>query len=116
MSGRSATTDASIKNFKSSQNLDIQVRGGSRLTGDIEAGDVFIQVKEAGNIQLKGAGRYATIKGWGAQPIRLQQFTVETADVQLNGSISIWVNAKRKLDYSLKESCTLFSRPARITA
>jgi hypothetical protein len=33
---------------------------------------------------------------------------VETANIDLNGSIAIWVNAKRKLDYSLKASCQLF--------
>jgi hypothetical protein len=103
----SGASRATVSGFKSSDPLDVQVSGASRLEGSQEAGDVHFELSGASRITLSGKGQKMTLGASGASMGNLEQFAVTDAGVELSGASRATVNAAGKLDANISGASTL---------
>lgn len=96
-----------ISDFSSAQNLDLDVSGASKVTGDITAGDADIRVSGAGTVQLEGSANNMVANVSGASRFNLGGFIVNNADVTLSGASTGTVNLSGKLDADLSGASRL---------
>jgi RNA polymerase sigma-70 factor (ECF subfamily) len=98
---------ASIKGFKSHKGFKARINSASRLSGEIEAAKIGLDVSGAGRVTLKGSAKEARISATGASSLELGDLTLDAADVSLTGASRATVNVKGKLDYTLSEASRL---------
>jgi RNA polymerase sigma factor (sigma-70 family) len=103
----SRASQATLKGFKSAKGFKASVTGACRLDGDIEAGQVDLDVVEAGTVTLKGAARGARISASRACSLFLDDLALDRAEVTLKDASSATVSVKAKLDYDLSTACRL---------
>jgi len=123
----SGATRGTVSGFSSTENVDIEVSGASsldmvdmsagdidfdisgasRVTGDITAGDADFEVSGASNVQLEGSASDTVIEASGASRVELAGFTVNNADVSLSGASSGTVNLDGRLDADLSGASKL---------
>ena len=94
----SGATRGTVSGFDSTEGLTVQVSGASRLSGDIQAGDVRFDVSGAGRVTLSGSGEDAVIGASGASHMDLADFPVVDANVEASGASTVTVNASGRLD------------------
>jgi hypothetical protein len=78
--------------------VDIRLSGASRVDGDLEAGDVDIDASGASRVVLEGSATGLILEGSGASSLDLADFTVNTAEVELNGASEATVNVQERID------------------
>lgn len=100
-------TNANIEGFKSKKPFHAKVSGASKIQGEIEAGDIDLELSGASSVTLKGSGKDANISVVGASGVKLGEFTLNSANVKLSGASSATVNAKSKLDYAVHGASSL---------
>ena len=123
----SGASKGSVSNFNSTENLDIEVSGASSLelveisagdvefdvsgaskaTGDITASNAEFDVSGASTVQLEGSASDIVADVSGASRMKLAGFTVNNADVSLSGASNGTVNLSGKLDANLSGASKL---------
>jgi len=123
----SGASKGSVSNFSSTENLDIEasgassvelvemsagdvefeVSGASKATGDITASDANFDVSGASTVQLEGSASDIVADVSGASRMKLAGFTVNNADVSLSGASNGTVNLSGKLDANLSGASKL---------
>lgn len=123
----SGATRGTVSGFSSTENVDVEVSGASsldmvdistgdinfnisgasRVTGDITARDADFEVSGASTVQLEGSAADTVIEASGASRVELSGFTVNNADVRLSGASSGTVNLDGRLDADLSGASTL---------
>ena len=123
----SGASKGSVSNFSSTENLDIEasgasslelveisagdvefdVSGASKATGDITASIVDFDVSGASTVQLEGSASDIVAGVSGASRMKLAGFTVNNADVSLSGASNGTVNLSGKLDANLSGASKL---------
>lgn len=123
----SGATKGTMADFKSTENLRLEVSGASSLkVKEAEAGDVELRVdgashisgalaakgiemdvSGAGKVELAGSAEGARITASGASRVALLSVPVSTADVRLSGASQATLNVKEKLDVTLADASRL---------
>lgn len=104
----SGASRGTISDFSSTEDLHIMVSGASRVTGDIVAGNVDFDVSGASTIQLEGSANDMVADVSGASSLKLDDFTVNNADVDLSGASSGTINLDGRLDADLSGASRLW--------
>jgi hypothetical protein len=91
----------------SAGDIDLDISGASRVTGDISARDADFGVSGASTVQLEGSASDTVIKASGASRVELAGFTVNNADVNLSGASTGTVNLEGRLDADLSGASKL---------
>ncbi|MBA7710270.1 hypothetical protein ES703_119210 [subsurface metagenome] len=123
----SGATQGTVSGFSSTENVDIKVSGASSLdmvdmsagdvqfdisgaskvTGDITAGDAKFDVSGASTVQLEGSAGDIIIEASGASRLELAAFPVNNTDVKLSGASTGTVNLDGRLDADLSGASKL---------
>ncbi len=79
-----------------------RISGASRLTGDIDTGDVSFEVSGASRLILDGNGGDLRIEASGASQVDLSGFVAEDADVEASGAstVTVYVTGRLNADAS----------------
>jgi len=92
---------ANISGFNSSNDLDIGLSGGSRVDGDIIAGNADLDLSGGSRVLLEGRANDLVVSGSGGSQLDLEYFPVNSADIHLSGGGSAIVNLDGTLDVDL---------------
>ena len=103
----SGASGATVGGFKSADRLDADLSGASKLTGEIETGDVRFQVSGASGLTLSGKGQKMALEVSGAGQGNLEGFAVSDATVNLSGASRATVNVSGRLDAEVSGASTL---------
>ncbi len=123
----SGATRGTVSGFSSTENLDVEVSGASRVelvemsagdvkfdvsgaskvTGDLIAGNADFDVSGASSVQLEGSASDMVADVGGASRVKLAGFTVNNADVNLSGASNGTVNLDGRLDAELSGASKL---------
>jgi PBP1b-binding outer membrane lipoprotein LpoB len=124
----SGATKGTISGFKSSQsfrvdvsgasslniddievgNTEFDISGASKVTGSLKASDADFVVSGASRVDLKGSANNFTLTASGASILSLLEFTVNTANVKLDGASEATIDVKEKLDTVLSGATKLY--------
>jgi len=104
VSGASCGT---VSDFYSAENLDLNVSGASKVTGDITAGDADFTVRGASTVQLEGSANDIVANVSGGSRFKLGGFIVNNASVTFSGASTGTVNVSGKLDANLSSASKL---------
>jgi len=104
----SGASNGTVSDFSSTEDLDITVSGGSRVTGDITAGNVEFNISGGSTIQLEGSANDMDANVSGGSHFNLDAFTVNNADVNFSGASTGTVNLDGRLDANLSGASTLW--------
>jgi RNA polymerase sigma factor (sigma-70 family) len=97
----SGASRVTLKGFKAKGAFTAEASGASNLEGEVEAGKVDLSASGASKVSLKGAAKEGKLAASGASRLRLADFALDSADVDLSGASMAEVQARTKLDYSL---------------
>jgi len=104
----SGASRGTVSDFSSTEDLHIMISGASRVTGDITAGDVDFDISGASTIQLEGSANGMVADVSGASSLKLDDFTVNNADVDFSGASSGTINLNGRLDADLSGASRLW--------
>ncbi len=104
----SGASRGTISDFSSTEDLDITVSGASRVTGDLMAGNVDFGISGASTIELEGSANDMVADVSGASSFKLDDFTVNDADINFSGASSGTVNLNGRLDADLSGASRLW--------
>jgi hypothetical protein len=93
----SGAVSGTIAGFKSDRPFDLRLSGASRLSGDLEAGDLQTQLSGASNAQLTGKVGNMRIEVSGASGVDFFDLAGRDADVRASGASHANVNASGAL-------------------
>lgn len=94
----SGASQATISGFASSKAFAGELSGASALRGDLEAGDVRLNLSGASRVTLEGSGEDLRLEVSGVSEVDLADFPVDDADVCLSGASRATVNLDGRLD------------------
>jgi hypothetical protein len=97
----SGGSQASISGFSSSHHLSVGLSGGSRVTGDITAGDAYFGLSGGSQVNLEGTADDLDVNGSGGSQLELEAFSVNNADINLSGGGGATINVNGALDVNL---------------
>jgi RNA polymerase sigma factor (sigma-70 family) len=100
-------SQATLAGFKSAKDFKARVDGASKLKGEIQAGDADVEASGASNVTLKGSAKKARLDGKGASELKLDEFSLDSAEVTLQGASGATINVKKQLDYVLSGASNL---------
>lgn len=123
----SGATRGTVSGFSSTENIDFEVSGASyldlvdisagdvefeisgasKVTGEITAGDADFDVSGASTVELEGSARNIVVDASGASRVKLAAFSVNNADVKLSGASTGTVNLDGRLDANLSGASKL---------
>ena len=124
----SGATKGTISGFKSTQNLrlnvsgasslnidnievgntEFDISGASKVTGSLKTSDAKFVVSGASRVDLKGSANSFTLTTSGASILNLLEFTVNTANVNLDGASEATIDVKEKLNAVLTGASKLY--------
>jgi hypothetical protein len=76
----------------------VDASGSGHLQGDIEAGEVSLNLDGSSEVILTGSAQDVTINVSGGSEVDLSAFSVVNAEVEAGGSSHVTVNASGRLD------------------
>ena len=97
----SGACHGTISGFNSSEDLNIEVSGASKVEGDITASNTNFDISGASTLELEGTAGDMEAEVSGASHLNLDKFTVNNADVTLSGASNGTVNVNEILDANL---------------
>jgi hypothetical protein len=117
----SGASEAIVSGFSSSHSMDFELSGASQMelsdmkagdtslelsgasavTGSIEIDDGNFDLSGASSIELEGSANDVSIEASGASHVRLPDFSVVDADINLSGASDATMNASGRLDIDL---------------
>ncbi|MFC2052420.1 head GIN domain-containing protein [Chloroflexota bacterium] len=103
----SGASRGTVSDFSSTENLDINVSGASKVTGDITAGDADFDISGASTVQLEGSANNIVANVSGASRFNLGGFIVNNANVTFSGASTGTVNPNGRLDADLSGASKL---------
>jgi hypothetical protein len=103
----SGATRTTVGGFNSGDRMDAVISGASQLAGELETGDVRIEVSGASRVTLSGAGRKMVLEASGASQAALANFAVAEASVKVSGASKATVNVSGRLDADVSGASTL---------
>jgi len=103
----SGASRGTVSDFSSTENLDINVSGASKVTGDITAGDADFEVSGASTVQLEGLANNMAANVSGASRFNLGGLMVDNANVTFSGASNGTINLSGKLDAKLSGASKL---------
>ncbi len=124
----SGVSVCSVKGFKSTKNLNLNisgassmtldnietgntniiVSGASRLEGKVKAENLEFDISGASKVELDGEAEDIKLVSSGASNVNLQEFTSQTATVMLSGASRATVDVRKLLNGSLTGASSLF--------
>jgi thiol-disulfide isomerase/thioredoxin len=87
--------------FRSDGPFTARVSGRGTLKGEVEAGNVDLDVFQGGVVELKGAAKEVRISATGTCQLKLSGLAADRADVRLRDASSAAIKVKEKLDFDL---------------
>jgi len=110
----SGASHGTVSDFSSTENLNLDVSGASKVAGDITAGDADFEVSGASTVQLEGSANNIVANVSGASRFNLGGFTVNNANVTFSDASNGTLNLSDKLDANLSGASTLsyFGQPS----
>jgi len=103
----SGASRGTVSDFYSAENLDLNVSGASKVTGDITAGDADFTVSGASTVQLEGSANDIVANVRGGSRFKLGGFIVNNASVTFSSASTGTVNVSGKLDANLSSASKL---------
>jgi hypothetical protein len=103
----SGASRANVSGFSSTEALSFGVSGASAISGDITAGDARFELSGASTIELEGSAADLVADVSGASHLRLGDFVVTNADLQISGASDSTVNLSGRLDADLSGASKL---------
>jgi len=122
----SGASQSTVRGFKSSHDLDLELSGASELDIAMETGDFFAELSGASKItgrlissdteielsgasraSLTGSGGNINLHGSGASNVDLLAFTVNNAYLDFSGASRITLDVNGRLDVSLSGASSL---------
>ena len=97
----SGGSQASITGFSSSHDFEVEMSGGSRISGDITAGDADFELSGGSQVNLEGTADDLIIDASGGSQLNLEAFSVDDAYIKLSGGGRATVNVSGTLDVDL---------------
>lgn len=97
----SGAAHATLNGLRLSRDLAIQVLGASVLGGDMEAGNVWLEIAGASTATLKGAARSLVLEVSGASHANLGDFQLLNVTAMLSEASSATVNLSGRLDANM---------------
>lgn len=88
-------------------NSDFELSGASRVNGNIQMDDGNFDLSGASRLELEGSGDDISIKASGASNVRLHDFPVNTAGVDLSGASRAVIKVSDRMDVSLSGGSSL---------
>ena len=87
--------------------IEFDLSGASKVTGDITAGDAEFDVSGASKVRLQGSASDIVIDASGASQLSLDNFPGDNADIKLSGASWATVNLDGRLDVDLSGASKL---------
>ena len=126
--GLSGASKANVRGFSSSHSVDFDLSGASRMdisnmktgdthfelsgashvSGSIEMADGRFNLSGASSLELEGSANDVSIGASGASHVRLADFSVVDAKVNLSGASDATINASGRLDGGLSGGSRLY--------
>jgi len=120
-------THGTVSGFSSTENLDVRVSGASSLelvemsagdvnldvsgaskvTGDLAAANMSLIVIGSSSIQLEGSAHDIVVNAYDASRVKLAAFAVNNANIKLYGASTGTVNLEGRLDANLDDASEL---------
>jgi len=97
----SGGSQASITGFSSSHDFEVEMSGGSRISGDITAGDAEFELSGGSQVNLEGEGDDLVVDASGGSQLDLEDFPIDNATIKLSGGGRATVNVSGTLDVDL---------------
>jgi len=97
----SGGSQASITGFSSSHDFEVEMSGGSRISGDITAGDAVFEMSGGSQVNLEGEADDLVVDASGGSQLDLEDFSVDDATIELSGGGRATVNVSGILDVDL---------------
>ena len=104
----SGASRATVAGFASTDGVDFEVSGASKLVGRLQARRVALDVSGASTAELGGAAERLELEVGGASHAGLGDLAVDEARVRVSGASSATVNAGGSLDADLSGASTLY--------
>ncbi len=103
----SGASRARVTGFRSNRNAQINGSGASEIRGDMEAGDLAVDLSGGSTLQLSGRGNAVRATASGASTIDLREFAAGDADVEASGASRIDVNTSGTLNAGASGASTV---------
>jgi len=100
-------TSCDLQGFSFSHEFSLNLSGASRLSSDLDAGDVHLIVSGASTVQLKGTANDILADISGASNMNLSGFEVNNANISLSGASKGNIKLDGTLDASLSRASKL---------
>jgi hypothetical protein len=94
----SGACEARLGQFKSNDNLTLELSGASDAEGELAARNVTFELSGASHLTLRGSGRDLNADASGASAFDLEAFSVDNARVELSGASHGTVDTDGRLD------------------
>ncbi len=92
---------ADITGFSSSHDFSVALSGGSRIEGDIMAGDTDLSLSGGSRIEVVGSADNLVADGSGGSHLELGSFPVGNANIKISGGGGATINVSGTLDLDL---------------
>jgi hypothetical protein len=89
---------ATVSGFESAHELSVTASAASHLSGNMDVGDVRLDVTAASHVKLAGSARNAVVNAWMASHVSLADLEVVDASVHAHGASQVSVNPSGRLD------------------
>ncbi len=89
-------------------NVEFNVLGASKFSGNIKAKDAKFLVSGAGDVKLAGSAETIALNTSGATKINLTDFPTDTASINLSGASEATIQVKERLDVVLSDASRLY--------
>ena len=97
----SGASQADVEGFDHDNQFVLHLSGASKVNGSLNTGDLKIRLSGASSIDFKGKGKHLDINASGASTIRLMDFEVDNADIDISGATTAKVFVNDKLEISM---------------
>jgi len=94
----SGASSAVINGFVFGHAMDMNLSGASKVYGTIETGNLALSLSGASDVNLKGKGENLMIHASGSSTVKMDDFSVNDAKLQLSGSSDCMVNIGGEMD------------------
>ncbi|MBN2600853.1 MAG: DUF2807 domain-containing protein [Candidatus Marinimicrobia bacterium] len=96
--GLSGASSMVIDGFVFQHDLDLNLSGSSKVYGTIETGNIDLNLSGASDVTLKGKGENLDIHASGSSLVRMDDFKVNDAKLELSGASNCMVNIDGEMD------------------
>jgi len=99
---------ATLNGFSSSDNFTANISGGSRLSGNLVAADIYANPSGGSQINLSGSASILLATITGGSQLNLEGFPVGNVGINLDGGSTATVNMSGTLDANLSGGSRLY--------